>query len=60
MASSKAQISEINEKAIPFNKKKVMKFGLGAFQGKVLFLNIILCLNFSVSVKRPVYSPPLR
>ena len=39
---SKAEISDINEKAIP----KVMKFVLGVFQGKVLFVNIILRLNF--------------
>ena len=44
---SEAQISEINEKAIPINKKKAMKFGLGVFQYKVLFLNIILRLNFT-------------
>ena len=44
---SKAQISEINENAIPINEKKAMKFGLGVFQGKVLFLSIILCLNFT-------------
>ena len=44
---SEAQISEINEKAIPINKKKATKFVLGAFQGKVLFLNIMLCLNFT-------------
>ena len=43
---SKAQISEINEKAIPINTKKATKFGVGVFQGKVLFLNIILHLNF--------------
>ena len=28
---SEAQISEINEEAIPFNKKKATKFGLGIF-----------------------------
>ena len=39
---SEAQISEINERVIPINKKKVTKFGLGVFQGKVVFLNIIL------------------
>ena len=43
---SKAQISEINEKTIPINKKKATKFGFGVFQGKVLFLNI-LRLNFT-------------
>ena len=32
---SEAPISEINEKAIPINKKKATKFGLGVFQGKV-------------------------
>ena len=26
-------------------REKAMKFGLGVFQGKVLYLNIILCLN---------------
>ena len=41
-----AQISEKYEKAIPINKKK-RRFGLGVFQGKVLFLNIILRLNFT-------------
>ena len=40
---SHAQISEINEKAIPINTK----IGLGVFQGKILFLNIILHLNFT-------------
>ena len=44
---SEAQISEINEKAIPINKKKSTIFGLGVFQGKVLFLNIIARLNFT-------------
>ena len=44
---SKAQISEINEKAIPINTKKATKFGLGVFQDKVLFQKIILCLNFT-------------
>ena len=43
---SEAQISEINEKAIPINTKKATKFGLGVFQGKVLFLKI-LRLNFT-------------
>ena len=100
---NEAQISEINEKNIPINTKKATKFGFGVFQGKVLFLNIILCLSFtreaeivtlslftnfkvrhkttkivffllhwftdlcivrylftSVSMKSPVYSPPLR
>ena len=28
---SEAQISEINEKAIPINTKKAAKFGLGVF-----------------------------
>ena len=41
------QISEINEKATPIHKKKTTKFGLGTFQGKVLFLNVILRLNFT-------------
>ena len=40
---SEAQILDINEKAI----SKVTKFVLGVFQGKVLFLNIILRLNFT-------------
>ena len=44
---NEAQISEINEKAIPINKKEAMKFGFGVFQGKVLLLNIILRLNFT-------------
>ena len=44
---SEAQISEINEKAIPVNAKKATEFGLYVFQGKVLFLNIILRLNFT-------------
>ena len=44
---SEAQISEIYEKAIPINTKKAMKFGLGVFQGKDLFLNMILRLNFT-------------
>ena len=45
---SEAQISEKkNEKAIPMNKKKATNFGLDVFQGKVLFLNIILRLNFT-------------
>ena len=35
---SKAQISEINEKATPINTKKATKCGLGVFQGKYLFL----------------------
>ena len=44
---SEAKISEINEKAIPINTKKATTFGLDVFQGKVLFLNIILRLNFT-------------
>ena len=44
---SEAQISEIIEKAIPINTKKATKFCLGVFQGKVLFLNVILRLNFT-------------
>ena len=43
-----AHISEINKKAIPINAKKGTKFGLGVFQGKVLFLNIITRLNFTI------------
>ena len=35
------------EKAIPINTKKATKFVLGVFKGKVLFLNIILRLNFT-------------
>ena len=42
-----AQLTEINEKAISINTKKATKFGLGVFQGKVLFLNVILRLNFT-------------
>ena len=42
---SEAQISEINDKAIPTNTKKATKFGLGVFQDKVLFLNIILRIS---------------
>ena len=44
---SEAQISEINEKAIPINKKKVTKFGFSVFQYKILLLNIILSVNFT-------------
>ena len=44
---SEAQTSEINEKAIPINTKKVTKFNLGVFLGRVLFLNIVLRLNFT-------------
>ena len=43
---NEAQISKINEIAIPINGKKATKVGLGVFQGKVLFLNI-LRLNFT-------------
>ena len=42
-----AQISEINEKAIPINKKKATKFGFSVFQYKILLLNIILRVNFT-------------
>ena len=38
---SEAQISEINEKAIPINTKNATKFGLGVFQGNILFLSIV-------------------
>ena len=48
---SEAQFSGINEKAIPINKKRAMKFGLGVFQGKVLFSNIIQHLNFTREAK---------
>ena len=44
---SEDQISEINEKAIPINKRKATKFGLGVFHGKALFLNVILRLIFT-------------
>ena len=44
---SEAQIIEIIEKAKQIILKKVTNIGLGFFQGKVLFLNIILCLNFT-------------
>ena len=44
---NEAQISELNKKAIPINKKKATKFGFDVFQGKVLFLNIIPRLNFT-------------
>ena len=38
-----------NKKAIPTLKYKLKatEFGLGVFQGKVIFLNIVLCLNFT-------------
>ena len=42
-----AQTSEIDEKAIPINTKKATKFGLSVSQGKVIFLNIILRVNFT-------------
>ena len=45
--SIEAQISEIDEKAIPTNTKKAMKFSLDVFPGKVLFLNFVLRLNFT-------------
>ena len=44
---SEAQISEINEKAIPINKKKATKFSFSVFQYKMLILNIILRVNFT-------------
>ena len=44
---SEAQISELNKKAIPINKKKATKFGLDVFQSKVLFLNIIPRINLT-------------
>ena len=34
---SKAQTSEFNKKAIPINKKKATKFGLGVFQVRLYF-----------------------
>ena len=43
---SEAQISEINEKAIPINKKKATKLSFSVFQYKILLLNIILRVNF--------------
>ena len=42
-----AQISEINEKTIPINKMKAIKFGFSVFQYKILLLNIILRVNFT-------------
>ena len=45
--SSEAQIPEINEKTIPINTKKAMKFSFGVFQGRVSFLNFVLRLNFT-------------
>ena len=48
---SKTEISEINKKAIPINTKKAMKFGLGVFQCKVIFLNISLSLNFTIEAE---------
>ena len=44
---SEAQISEINEKAIPINKKKATKFSFSVFQCKTLLLNIILRVSFT-------------
>ena len=44
---SEAQISEINDKANPINTKNATRFSLGVFQGRVLFLNIVLRLNFT-------------
>ena len=44
---SEAQISEINEKAIPINKKNATKFGFSVFQCKILLLNIIPSVNFT-------------
>ena len=44
---SEVQISEINEKAIPINKKKRRNLVLVFSKGKVLFLNIILRLNLT-------------
>ena len=44
---SEAQISEINKKAIPINKKKAAKFGFSVFKYKILLLNIILRVNFT-------------
>ena len=44
---SEAQISEINEKAIPINKKKATKFGFIVFQYKILLSSIILRVNFT-------------
>ena len=38
---------EINEKAIPINKKKGKKLGLDVFQDKVLLFNITVRLNFT-------------
>ena len=38
---------EINEKAIPINKKKATKFGFSVSQYKILLLNIILRVNFT-------------
>ena len=38
---------EINEKAIPINTKKVTKFSLDVFQGRILFLNFNSRLNFT-------------
>ena len=40
---SEAPISEMNV----INTKKATKLGLGIFQGEVLFLDIILCHNFT-------------
>ena len=56
---SEAQISEINEKAIPIDTKKAMKFGLGAFRCKVIFLNIILQLlsrNCNANTKQSLFT----
>ena len=44
---SEAQVSKINEKAIPINKKKATKFGFSVLQYKILLLNIILRVNFT-------------
>ena len=38
---------EINENAIPINKKKATKFGFSVFQYKILLLNIIIRVNFT-------------
>ena len=46
LSEAKLKFQKLMRKAIPINTKKAMKFGLGVFQGKVLFLNIILRLHF--------------
>ena len=58
---SEAQISEINERAIPINKKKATKLGFSVFQYNILLLPYLPVYNAHPFIMRtPILKPVFR